>query len=134
MPDPSHSGSATATPVPTTIILTPSYWVPVGVAIVGLGLGLFTPWLGVLVFVFAVFLAVQATILRLHFTATTMELYRQGQLLRQFPYSDWLNWQIFWTPVPILFYFREVKSIHFVPIVFDPAALKACLALRCPLT
>jgi hypothetical protein len=132
MPDPSHSGSATATPVPTTIILTPSYWVPVGVAIVGLGLGLFTPWLGVLVFVFAVFLAVQATILRLHFTA--MELYRQGQLLRQFPYSDWLNWQIFWTPVPILFYFREVKSIHFVPIVFDPAALKACLALRCPLT
>ncbi|MEL6164336.1 MAG: DUF3119 family protein, partial [Cyanobacteria bacterium J06628_3] len=49
-----------------------------------------------------------------------------------FPYSEWQNWRIFWNVIPLLFYFKEIKSIHFLPILFDPKTLKACLEERCP--
>jgi hypothetical protein len=116
-----------------TTILAPSYKLPLGLVAVAFGLTLLlSQWLGTLVFFLAIFLAVQSTILRLHFTPTAMELYRNDQLLRQFPYGEWLNWQIFWSPVPILFYFKEVKSIHFLPILFNPDILQTCLSTYCP--
>ncbi len=64
---------------------------------------------------------------------TALDIYRSEQLIRQFPYADWQNWRIFWHRVPILFYFKEVKSIHFLPILFDPKMLETCLERHCPL-
>jgi hypothetical protein len=34
--------------------------------------------------------------------------------------------------VPILFYFKEINSIHFLPILFDRKMLQTCLEQRCP--
>jgi Protein of unknown function (DUF3119) len=74
----------------------------------------------------------QSVIISLKFTATDLEVYRGDKLIRSFPYQEWENWRIFWNPVPILFYFKEIKSIHFLPIIFDPKTLKICLEQRCP--
>jgi hypothetical protein len=35
--------------------------------------------------------------------------------------------------VPILFYFKEINSIHFLPIIFDSATLRLCLEKYYPL-
>jgi hypothetical protein len=83
---------------------------------------------------FGLFLLFQTATIRLRFTETDLDIYRSETLLRRFPYKDWQNWQIFWSPVPILFYFKEVNSIHFLPILFDPKALQSCLEARVPLT
>lgn len=115
-----------------TVILTPRYWVPLGVAIFAVPLFFLNLWVGAVVLVFAGFLAFQAATIRFHFTKTALELYRGDTQLRNFPYKDWSNWAIFWPPVPILFYFREVNSIHFTPMLFDPKTLQACLEERCP--
>ncbi len=81
---------------------------------------------------FGLFLLIQTVILRFEFTETAFDLYRGDRLIRRFPYQDWQNWRIFWSPIPILFYFKEVKSIHFMPIVFDAAMLRLCLEKHCP--
>jgi hypothetical protein len=31
----------------------------------------------------------------------------------------------------VLFYFREVSSIHFLPILFSPSQLRSCLERHC---
>lgn len=116
----------------STVELNPSYRLPACLAIAALPL----LWLQVLVgaglLLFALFLAVQAATLRLQFTETALDIYRGEALIRHFPYQDWQNWRIFWSPIPVLFYFKEVKSIHFLPILFDPLNLQACLQSRCP--
>ncbi len=117
---------------PQTVILSPRYWVPLGVAVFAAPLFILNLWVGAVVLVFSAFLAVQAATLRFHFTSSALELYRGETQLRCFPYVDWSNWAIFWPPVPILFYFREVNSIHFTPMLFDPKTLQACLEERCP--
>jgi Protein of unknown function (DUF3119) len=115
-----------------TIELTPSYKIPLVLLFAGLPLVLWHWWLGLPVALFGLFLTVQAVSLRLLFTATDLEVYRGETMIRTFPYSEWQNWEIFWAPVPILFYFKEVKSIHFLPIIFDPTMLRVCLEQRCP--
>ena len=115
-----------------TIVLNPSYRLPIGLAIAALPLTLLSLWVALPILLFAVFLGVQATILRLHFTNTDLEIYRGQTQIRTFPYADWYHWEIYWPTVPILFYFREVNSIHFLPMLFDPAALAQCLSDRCP--
>jgi hypothetical protein len=45
-------------------------------------------------------------------------------VLRRFPYSEWLGWKLFWQPVPVLFYFREQRSIHLLPVLFDATTLR----------
>jgi hypothetical protein len=55
-------------------------------------------------------------------------------VLRRFRYAEWQNWRIFWPYFPVLFYFREVNSIHFLPILFSPTMLKSCVEERCPRT
>ena len=109
------------------LVLPPSYRVPIGLGVMAGLLGLLTPWLGGFVALFGGFLAFQAATLRLHFTSDALEIYRGERQLRQFPYCDWENWQIFWAPVPILFYFKEVNSIHFLPILFSPDQLRSRL-------
>jgi hypothetical protein len=114
------------------IELKPSYTLPLVLLFGGIGLVPFIVWLGLAIAVFGIFLAVQTATIRLKFTATALEVYRSQTLIRSFPYQQWQNWRIFWQPVPILFYFKEVKSIHFLPIIFDPKMLLTCLEQRCP--
>jgi hypothetical protein len=76
-------------------------------------------------------LLVQTLILTLRFTDSALEVYRGKTLIRHFPYAEWQHWEIFWQPVPILFYFREVNSIHFLPIIFSPSELRVCLETHC---
>ncbi|WP_144050149.1 DUF3119 family protein [Synechococcus sp. PCC 7502] len=113
--------------------LRPSYAIPAVVGIVGIGLWFLKFWaIAGFLILFSLFLTFQTATLLLVFTPTALDIYRNRTLTRQFPYQDWQNWQIFWQPVPILFYFKEVKSIHFLPIIFDAHALKANLEQHCP--
>ena len=91
-------------------------------------------WAAIPVGLFAIFLGIQAAWLRLHFTRVAFELYRGKTQLRSFPYDQWINWEIFFGAVPILFYFKEIQSIHFLPILFNPGQLKSVLMERCPKT
>lgn len=117
-----------------TVQLTPSYGLPIALVGIALPIVLIQPWVAGIVALFGVFLLFQTVTLRLLFTETALDIYRGESLIRRFPYQDWQNWRIFWTRLPVLFYFREVNSIHFLPILFDPKALNACLEQRCPRT
>jgi len=130
------------------ITLPPSFWLPLGIFAIGLAfiflgnslllgskvLSLIALLLGIMISLFSFFLMVQMAIIRLTFTETALEVYRSEKMIRRFPYSDWQNWKIFWSKIPILFYFKEVNSIHFLPIIFNAKMLKECLENRCPLT
>jgi len=116
-----------------TIELSPSYTLPLGLLVVAVPLLLFSPWLASAIAIFGLFLLFQAATIRLQFTPTALDVYRSDKMIRRFPYQEWQNWKIFWTPVPILFYFKEVNSIHFLPMLFDPKMLKTCLEERCPI-
>jgi Protein of unknown function (DUF3119) len=116
-----------------TVVLKPSFRLPLGLtAIAATLLAFLSLWAAIPVFLFAIFLGVQAATLRLHFTHTALEIYRGQTQIRTFPYADWYHWEIYWPVLPILFYFREVNSIHFLPVLFDPVALGQCLGDRCP--
>lgn len=108
-----------------------SYRIPL--VVIGLGplLAFGNVWLGALVSLFGLFLLVQTRTLRLRFTDSALDIYRGETLIRHFPYAEWQHWEIFWEPVPVLFYFREVNSIHFLPIIFGPSELRICLETHC---
>jgi len=116
----------------STVELKPSYNIPVVLVLGAIPVLLIQPWLGGILTLLGLFLMLQAVTLRFQFTATNFDLYRGEKLIKRFPYQEWQNWRIFWNPVPILFYFKEVNSIHFLPILFDPKTLKSCLEERCP--
>ncbi len=116
----------------STVELKPSYNIPIVLVIAAIPLLLVLPWVGSVFTLFGLFLMFQALTVRLQFTATDLDIYRGEKLIRRFPYQEWQNWRIFWNRVPILFYFKEIKSIHFLPILFDPNTLKTCLEQRCP--
>jgi hypothetical protein len=124
------TSTPSATPTDATD-LPKSFRIPL--VLMGLALPLATAqlWVGVAVGLFGVFLLVQTLILTLRFTDSALEVYRLKTQIRRFPYADWQHWEIFWEPVPVLFYFREVNSIHFLPIIFSPRELRACLDTHC---
>ena len=111
-----------------TVELEPSYNIPVILMLGAIILSVFQVWLCFGVGLFAIFLAIQAYTLRLNFTADSLKIYRGKKLIRDFPYEQWEYSEIFWSKLPILFYFREVNSIHFLPIIFDRKTLSCCLA------
>ena len=113
--------------LPASVELAPKYTIPIVLMAVSLPIAALQLWVGVAIGIFGLFLAIQTTIIKLEFTTTTLNVYRSSTLIRTFPYSEWENWQIFWQPVPILFYFKEVNSIHFLPIIFDSRMLLTCL-------
>ena len=115
-----------------TVELLPSFWLPIALVFLALPLFLVQVWLSSAIALFGLFLFIQAATLRLRFTPSDLDIYRGETLIRRFPYQEWQNWRIFWTPVPILFYFKEVNSIHFLPVLFDPKMLQTCLEARCP--
>jgi hypothetical protein len=115
-----------------TIELAPSYTLAIAVVLIGAAIVPLQIWVGGIVALFGGFLLLQSALLRLQFTATNLDVYRNGKIIRSFPYSEWSHWEIFWQPIPILFYFREVNSIHFLPILFDSKRLQILLEQRCP--
>lgn len=121
-----------------TVALEPRYWVPLGVSLLGPLLlpllPLWSParWLALLLVAFGGFLLLQSAWLRLVFEPEALVVRRQDQEIRRFPYSDWSAWRLFWPSLPILFYFREVRSIHFLPMLFDATALRQQLEQRVP--
>ncbi|MDH6099565.1 DUF3119 family protein [Anabaenopsis sp. FSS-46] len=116
----------------STVELQPSYNIPIVLLIAAIPLLVVQVWVGVVIALLGLFLLLQTATIRLQFTATDLDIYRGEKLLRRFPYQEWQNWRIFWNRIPILFYFKEVNSIHFLPILFDPKSLKSCLESRCP--
>jgi hypothetical protein len=124
--------ATSTTQLTTTVELAPSYTLPIALVALAIPLLLVQIWVASAIALFGVFLLFQTATLRLQFTETALDIYRGETLLRRFPYREWQNWQIFWSNVPILFYFKEVKSIHFLPILFDPKTLRTCLEERCP--
>jgi Protein of unknown function (DUF3119) len=115
-----------------TVELKPSYNLPIAIIVLAIPLLIVNTVVGGIVGLLGLFLMFQAGTIRLEFSATDLDIYRGDKLIRQFPYREWQNWRIFWDKVPILFYFKEVKSIHFLPILFEPNTLKSCLEQRCP--
>ncbi len=115
----------------TGIELSPSYNIALAIMAATIPLVWIQIWVALIVGLFGLFLLVQTALIRLRFTATALEVYRSGKEIRRFPYTEWEVWQIFWQPVPILFYFREVNSIHFLPMLFDAGQLRSCLDQYC---
>lgn len=122
------------------VTLAPRFWVPLGV--VGLGLASLallplwggSRWLALVLVLFGLLLALQASQLRLRFEAEALVVLRLEQEIRRFPYVAWLGWRLFWSPLPVLFYFREERSIHLLPLLFDATALQEQLIQRLPPT
>ena len=112
------------------VLLEPSYGVALGVIVLGLAALALTPlwagaiWLSLVLGVFGLFLLLQTRLLRLEFGSDALLVWRQQTLLRRFPYQEWLSWTIFWPGLPVLFYFREQGSIHFLPVLFDATSLR----------
>jgi hypothetical protein len=107
--------------------LSPNFKIPLLLIVTAGILSLISWWLAGAIAVLGLFLTIQTFLIRLQFTEKALNVLRSGSIIRSFPYSDWLNWEIFWRPVPILFYFKEVNSIHFLPIIFDSKTLVDCL-------
>ncbi|PSR19493.1 DUF3119 domain-containing protein [filamentous cyanobacterium CCP3] len=125
MPAVTSPSATTSTELPR------SYRIPLAVIGLALPLALVKLWLGGVVGLFGLFLLVQTLTLTLRFTDSALDVYRRDKVIRHFPYADWQHWEIFWKPVPVLFYFREVNSIHFLPVLFDPSELQTCLEAHC---
>ena len=129
---------ASATGDDGEVTLAPRFWVPLGVAVLAAPLLALTSrwggalWGGLAVLAFAAFLALQAAILRLRFSADALLVLRSGTEIRRFPYGDWLSWRLFFPSLPVLFYFREVRTPHLLPMLFDATALRAQLEQRVP--
>lgn len=118
----------------SSVVLAPHYGVALGMVALGLASLALTPWgrwvpvLALVVSLLGLFLLLQTALLRLEFTADALLVRRQDTLLRRFPYADWLGWRLFWPGLPVLFYFREERSIHLLPVLFNAAALRQQLA------
>jgi hypothetical protein len=132
-PDPQLSSPDSALPTgPGPVSLSANPRLPllvllISVALLPLPLA---PWPTLVVALFGFFLLLQAYSLRLEFCTDTLVVWRGSQELRRFPYQDWLSWRLFAPWLPGLFYFREVKSIHLLPILFDAEELKRQLQQR----
>jgi hypothetical protein len=118
--------------VSETTIVPANYTLSIAIVVLGLILFFLSPWAGVAIELFGLFLVVQTASIRLEFTDKTLIVSRSGKEIRNFPYSEWQSWEIFWSPLPILFYFKEVNSIHFIPMLFDRATLLAALNQHVP--
>ena len=119
-------------PAGQTVELAPSYTIPLVLVLAAIPLLVVQVWVSLAIAVFGLFLLFQTATIRLRFTENALDVYRNDNLIRRFPYQEWQQWRIFWPAVPILFYFKEVNSIHFLPMLFDVKMLKACLEQRCP--
>jgi hypothetical protein len=130
-PTPAASPPAAELPDPGQgVILAPRPWVPLGVLALGVAALPLNRWAALVVSLFGLFLLLQSQLLRLQFSADALLVWRGASLLRRFPYAGWLGWRLFWGPLPVLFYFREQRSIHLLPVLFDASTLREQLDLH----
>lgn len=126
------AAAETATGVEEVIELKPSFVIPIVLVVVAIALLPFFKIGAVVVGLLGLFLMIQTLRIKLQFTTEVLNVFNGRTIIRSFPYEEWLNWRIYWTKFPILFYFREVNSIHFLPIIFDSKTLLTCLEKYCP--
>ena len=124
--------TADSTTPTSTIELAPSFAIPTVLLLAAIPLLFVQKWVSLPLSLFGLFLMYQAATIRLQFTLTDLDIYRSSNLIRKFPFREWQNWRIFWPALPILFYFKEINSIHFLPVLFDRKMLQTCLEQRCP--
>ncbi len=123
-------------PASGDVSLEPRFWVPLGVTLLGPACLVLSPfwsgvrWLTLALVLFGGFLLLQARTLRLEFADADLVVWRGATEIRRFPYASWISWTLFWPPLPVLFYFREERSIHFLPVLFDASALRQQLQQR----
>ena len=138
LPEPPPSPDASPDGAKAVVTLEPRYWVPLGVTLLGplliplQGLWGGSRWLILALVLFGGFLLLQTALLRLRFEADDLVVLRSDQEIRRFPYADWIGWRLFWPALPVLFYFREQRSPHLLPMLFDAAELKRQLEQRIP--
>jgi hypothetical protein len=134
-PTPTPAAAAAAEPEPA-VSLAPHYGLPLAVTLAGALCLPLQPswggfrWLAIALVAFGGFLLLQARLLRLEFTGDGLVVWRGASVIRQFPYATWLGWRLFWPRLPVLFYFREERSIHLLPVLFDGAGLRQQLERR----
>ena len=116
----------------TSKTLAPSFAIPLTLLLGAVPVMVVQPYVGLALSIFGLFLMVQSATIRLHFTDSALDVYRSNNLIRHFPYSEWQSWRIFWRSLPILFYFKEVKSIHFLPMLFNAEELRTALNTHVP--
>ncbi|MCP9860422.1 MULTISPECIES: DUF3119 family protein [unclassified Cyanobium] len=120
------------------VVLQPRFWVPLGMLLLAAAsLGLRPLWGGVVWLalgtgVMGLFLLLQTALLRLRFAPEALLVARRDTVIRRFPYDAWIGWRVWWPALPVLFYFREEKSLHLLPMLFDATALRQQLELRLP--
>ncbi|MFM7677083.1 MAG: DUF3119 family protein [Synechococcus sp.] len=120
------------------VILAPRYGVPVAVVLLALALlPLQALWSwalvpAALVGLLGLLLLLQTVQLRLQFSATALLVWSGRRCIRRFPYDDWLGWRLFWPGVPVLFYFRETRTPHLLPMLFEAAGLEEQLRRHLP--
>ena len=115
--------------------ISPRAWVATGVLIVSIAAGIIYFPAGLVLAIFSIFLYIQTAILQLTFSADALLVTRKSWgapavELKRFPYKEWQYWQIFWPRFPVLFYFREINSIHFLPMLFNADQLQSELKQR----
>ena len=113
----------------------PRAWVATGVLIVSIASGFIYFPAGLVLAIFSIFLYIQTAILQLTFNADALLVTRKSWgapavEIKRFPYKEWQYWQIFWPRFPVLFYFREINSIHFLPMLFNADQLQSELKQR----
>ena len=126
----SGSSDAAEDGCPESMSLAPSFTLPLGISLLGLLCLPLQPswggfrWLALALVLFGGFLLLQARLLRLEFNEAALLVWRGETEIRRFPYATWLSWRVFWPGLPVLLYFREERSIHLLPVLFDPAVLR----------
>ena len=115
-----------------SVILSPSYRLPIIIIFVGLLLLLspFHPWPTIITSSFGFFLLLQSFTLKLKFTNEELIVIQLGNELRRFPFKNWKAWKIILPKLPGFLYFREEASPHLLPILFEVNSLKEQLRLR----
>lgn len=115
--------------------ISPRAWVATGMLIVSIVSGIIFFPAGIVLAIFSIFLFIQTAILQLTFSADALLVTRRSWgapavEIKRFPYKEWQYWQIFWPRFPVLFYFREINSIHFLPMLFNANQLQIELKQR----
>jgi Protein of unknown function (DUF3119) len=115
--------------------ISPRAWVATGVLIISIASGIIYFPAGLVLAIFSIFLYIQTAILQLTFSADALLVTRKSWgapavEIKRFPYKEWQYWQIFWPHFPVLFYFREINSIHFLPMLFNADQLQNELMQR----
>ncbi len=115
--------------------ISPRAWVATGILILSIASGIIYFPAGLVLAIFSIFLYIQTTILQLTFSADALLVTRKSWgapavEIKRFPYKEWQYWQIFWPRFPVLFYFREINSIHFLPMLFNADQLQSELKQR----